>query len=48
MTDNLPRKQSEILIYQTGDGQTRIEVRLMEEAVWLTQRLLAELFQKKD
>jgi hypothetical protein len=38
--------QSEILIYQTEDGDTRIQVRLEEETVWLTQKLMAELFQK--
>jgi hypothetical protein len=38
--------QSQILLYQTEDGQTRIEVRLENETVWLTQRLMADLFQK--
>jgi len=37
---------SEILIYQTEDGRTRIQVRLEDETVWLTQKLMAELFQK--
>jgi hypothetical protein len=46
MTDNLPQTQSHILIYQTEDGRTRIDVRLEDETVWLSQRLLAELFQK--
>ena len=36
---------SEIVIYQTEDGQTRIEVRLENETVWLTQAQMAELFQ---
>jgi len=36
---------SEILLYQTDDGQTRIEVRLEDETVWLTQDLMAELYQ---
>ncbi|MBI1320234.1 MAG: hydroxyacid dehydrogenase [Candidatus Hydrogenedens sp.] len=36
---------SEILIYQPEDGRTRIDVRLEDETVWLSQRLLAELFQ---
>ena len=45
---NLPDKApaSEILIYQTEDGDTRIQVRLENETVWLTQKLMAELFQK--
>jgi len=38
--------QSQILLYQTEDGQTRIEVRLENETVWLTQKLMADLFQK--
>jgi len=36
---------SEIIIYQTEGGQTRLEVRLQDESVWLTQQLMAELFQ---
>jgi hypothetical protein len=41
----IPTK-SRILLYQTEDGRQRIEVRLENETVWLSQRLLAELFQK--
>ena len=37
---------SEFLLYQTADGQTRVQVRVLDETVWLTQRQLAELFQK--
>ena len=33
------------LIYQTEDGKTAIEVRLYDETVWLTQKLMAKLFQ---
>ena len=36
---------SEIILYQTEDGRNRIEVRLEHETVWLTQQLMAELFQ---
>ena len=36
----------EILLYQTKDGLTKIEVALENETVWLTQRQMAELFQK--
>ena len=36
---------SEIIIYQTDDGQTRIDVRMEEETVWLSQAQMAELFQ---
>ena len=38
-------QQSQIIIYQTEDGKTRVEVRFEHENVWLTQRLMAELFQ---
>ena len=37
---------SEILIYQNPDGKIKIDVRLEEESVWLTQAQLCELFQK--
>ncbi len=36
---------SQFIIYQTEGGQTKIEVRLEDETVWLTQQLLADLFQ---
>jgi hypothetical protein len=45
MNDNLPEKGSEILIYQTEDGRTRIDVRLEAETVWLTQAAMAGLYQ---
>lgn len=37
--------QSLFLLYQTNDGQTRLEVRLENETVWLSQNQMAELFQ---
>ena len=39
-------KQDKIVIYQTEDGQTQIDVRLENETVWLTQAQMAEFFQK--
>jgi hypothetical protein len=36
---------SEIIIYQTGNGRTKIEVHIEDETVWLTQAQMAELFQ---
>ncbi len=36
---------SEILLYLTDDGQTKIDVRLEEETVWLSQAQMVELFQ---
>ena len=37
--------KSQFLIYQAEDGRTRIDVRFEGETVWLTQQLMAELFQ---
>ena len=38
--------QSSIILYQTEDGRTRIQCRFENETIWLTQKLMAELFQK--
>ncbi len=38
---------NKIIIYQTADGQTQIDVRLEDETVWLTQKQIAELFGTK-
>src|SRR3990172_12669221 len=38
------KDQSQIILYQTADGKTRVEVRFEHENVWLTQKLMAELF----
>ena len=38
-------QQDKIVIYQTEDGQTQIDVRLENETVWLTQAQMAELFE---
>ena len=40
-----PPPQSSIILYQTDDGRTRIECRFQNETLWLTQALIAELFQ---
>ncbi len=37
---------TEIIIYQTEDGQTKIQTRLEDETVWLTIEQMSELFQK--
>lgn len=39
------RNQGEIVIYQTDNGNTKIDVRFVDETVWLTQQQMAELFQ---
>lgn len=41
-----PAPTGEILLYQTEDGKTRIECRCEGETLWLSQALMAELFQK--
>jgi hypothetical protein len=42
-----PELKSEIILYQIEDSRTRIEVRLENETVWLTQAQLSDLFQRK-
>jgi hypothetical protein len=39
-------EDTKIIIYQTEDGSTKIETRLQDETVWLTQAQLRQLFQK--
>ncbi len=39
------KPNSQIIIYQSKSGQTKIEVRLQDETVWLTQKMMAKLFQ---
>jgi len=41
----MSENQSQFIIYQTEDGQTQLDVRFQGETVWLTQQLMAELFQ---
>ena len=40
-------EENKIVIYQTEDGQTQIDVRLENDTVWLTQKQIAELFGTK-
>ncbi len=40
-----PKLSSEIILYQTEAGQNIIKVRLENKSVWLTQQLMANLFQ---
>ena len=46
MTDNRVNQDNpgEFILYQTKDGRTRLEVRMANETVWLTQKAMAELF----
>jgi hypothetical protein len=41
-----PAPRTEMVLYQTEDGRTRIQCRLEDETIWLTQALIADLFQK--
>lgn len=40
------KKEQQILIYSTVDGQTQIDVKLNDETVWLSQKQMAEVFDK--
>ena len=41
----MEKKDNEIIIYQSPNGVTKIDVRMEDETVWLNQNLMAELFQ---
>ena len=43
---NMETDKGQILLYQTPDGESRIEVRLQDETVWLSLDQMAELFQR--
>ena len=49
MTENLPvpapEASGQIILYQSGDGTTRIDVRMEGDTVWLTQAGMADLYQ---
>ena len=45
MMNDEPLPQSELILYQTEDGRTRIQCRFENETIWLTQAKMAELFQ---
>ncbi len=48
MESNLPKepsKNSDLILFQTEDGKSRLEVRFEGKTVWLTQLQMAELFQ---
>lgn len=44
--DDIMDDRGEIIIYQTEDGLTKIDVSMQDETVWLTQVQMAELFQR--
>lgn len=45
-TDIKNNSDSDIILYQTEDGQTRVDVKVDGDTVWLTQSQMAELFEK--
>ncbi len=47
MTDLHEPQPGEFLLYETEDGRTRVECRFVEDSLWLTQALMADLFQVK-
>ena len=40
----MDEKNNQIIIYNSNDGQTKLEVKLKDETVWLSQKQMAELF----
>ncbi|MBI4650814.1 virulence RhuM family protein [Candidatus Desantisbacteria bacterium] len=45
MKNSEEKNNSQLIIYQTEDGETKLDVRFQDETVWLSQQLMAELFQ---
>jgi len=43
----LIEKKGEILFYTTADGSVKMEVMFEAETVWMTQKMIAELFEVK-
>ncbi len=41
----MQENNSQIIIYQTESGEIKLDIRFQDETVWLTQKLMAELFQ---
>lgn len=41
-----PPPESEILLYQTEDGRTRLEIRMVQGDIWLSLNQLSTLFQR--
>ena len=46
MENEIEKNNGEIIIYQSEDGKTRLDVRLENKTVWLTQEQIAMLFNK--
>ncbi|KAA1156615.1 virulence RhuM family protein [Pseudoalteromonas fuliginea] len=46
MTNNVTPPLGQFILFETGEGQTKVECRFETETLWLTQNLIAELYQK--
>ncbi len=46
MNNEMSPENSKIVIYATEDGQTKLQVKIEDETVWLTQDQMADLFDK--
>jgi hypothetical protein len=46
MTQDNSQNNTQFLLYQTEDGSIRIETRMQNESIWLTQEQMSELFNK--
>ena len=44
-TDGTTPSKGQFLVYEAEDGRVKIDVRLEDDTVWLTQQLMADLFQ---
>jgi hypothetical protein len=44
MSDTPEHSGGEVVLYESSDGEVRLDVRLENESSWLTQRQMAELF----
>jgi hypothetical protein len=44
MKNELENSKGQFLVYNAEDGTVKIDVKLSDETVWLTQKLMAELF----
>jgi len=47
MKNNLSKNQNQFILYTGNDGKVNVEVFLKGETVWLTQKAIAELFEKE-
>lgn len=42
--DNLELNKNQIILYTTANGDVKLEVFIQDETIWLTQKMMAELF----